>query len=230
MRIDFLPANKDVELMVEAPVPAQQCIPKWMKQMPFFDGGEPLFQDGQAINKTATACMAFLDAFTAGYVQRTWTDIHIEQTMNGPVYNYAMGPEPIQIRRKSHIEIGDDYLSYEFVWRGPYAPRLPKGYSLLVTHPYNRLDLPFQTLAGVIDADTFFHNQFGNYPFYLRNNFSGVIPAGTPMFQLLPFKRDDWQSSVPKHDADEKKRLSSVVHRNFWGYYRKHMHHVKKYR
>jgi hypothetical protein len=30
----------------------------------------------------------------------------------------------------------------------------------------------------------------------MKKDFSGVIPAGTPIIQIIPFKRDDWSMNV----------------------------------
>ena len=30
----------------------------------------------------------------------------------------------------------------------------------------------------------------------MAKDFSGVIPAGTPYAQMIPFKREDWQSEI----------------------------------
>ena len=69
---------------------------------------------------------------------------------------------------------------------------LPPGYSLLVTHPVNRHDLPF------VDADRTgrcrpLPRQFHPLSRALaRSRFNGVLPKGTPVAQCLPVKRDSW--------------------------------------
>ena len=49
-------------------------------------------------------------------------------------------------------------------------------------------------MSGIIDFDKSIHAQIGNIPFYIKRGFTGNIPAGTPMFQIIPIKREDWQS------------------------------------
>ena len=69
---------------------------------------------------------------------------------------------------------------------------LPPGYSLLVTHPINRHDLPFVTLTGLVDADRYRDN-FMHFPArWLDPDFNGVLPKGTPVAQCLPIKRENW--------------------------------------
>ena len=33
---------------------------------------------------------------------------------------------------------------------------------------------------------------WGNVPFFIKSGFEGVIPAGTPIAQLIPIKREKW--------------------------------------
>jgi hypothetical protein len=107
---------------------------------------------------------------------------------------------------------------------------LPPGYSLFVTHPVNRQDLPFHTLTGLVDADRFKHN-FIHFPAQWRDpNFSGMLPKGTPVAQCLPFKRDVWdaQFEVIEGDAAERQLelTSAIVHEK--GIYRRHYRAPKR--
>jgi hypothetical protein len=84
-------------------------------------------------------------------------------------------------------------------------------------------------LSAIIDADDFYHVGMGQFPIYLKKGFSGVIPAGTPMFQITPFKRDEWKSIVhPYNDADTKKR-EFIYLRELWGVYKNKFWKKKKY-
>jgi hypothetical protein len=75
-----------------------------------------------------------------------------------------------------------------------------------------------------MDSDSYFHNH-GNLPFHIEYSDEEIlIPCGTPMYQIIPFFRDEWQSEVINFDEDENKRLShqymktyaSQYVRNFW--------------
>jgi len=77
-----------------------------------------------------------------------------------------------------------------FAFEAPYSFQLPKGYSFLVTHPLNRFDLPFVTTSAIVDADILF--PAGQFPFFALKGFEGIIPRGTPIAQLIPFKREKW--------------------------------------
>jgi hypothetical protein len=57
-------------------------------------------------------------------------------------------------------------------------------------HPLNRYDLPFTISSAIVDSDDF--NAPGNIPFFLKDGFEGIIPAGTPFAQIIPIKRSSW--------------------------------------
>ena len=83
----------------------------------------------------------------------------------------------------------------------------PPGYSLLCTHPVNRTDLPFTTLTGLVDCDTF-HDSPLNFPARWHDvNFNGVLPKGTPVAQCLPVKRESWGAHFAALSDDDTARI-----------------------
>ena len=67
---------------------------------------------------------------------------------------------------------------------------LEPGWSLFVTHPVNRLELPFRTLPGLVDADRF--NDAGiNFPAqWIAPEFDGTLARGTPVAQCFAVPRE----------------------------------------
>jgi hypothetical protein len=63
-----------------------------------------------------------------------------------------------------------------------------------------------------------------NISFFLKEGFEGVIPAGTPVAQLIPFKREDWKAVKDKkmYERSNENILSTEVllgghyRKNFW--------------
>lgn len=219
-RIEFLPKNIETELMVERPMPARKSTPEWFTNMPAFRGGKPELQDSGEFNITAKLCTPLADAFGMGYIQTTWADIMIEIDEDGGVrYASAGNPRVLDHRPDPTKKPTDDFHNMEFIWHGQWIPKVPKGYSVLYTHPLNREDLPFYTYSGVVESDEFYYENSANHPFLLKKGFSGIIPKGTPMFQMIPFKRDDWQSfAMPTEDHHEIK--ASKSRQKFWGGYK----------
>ena len=125
----------------------------------------------------------------------------------------------------------EGYHSKHFHWWPNWGVELPKGYSLLVTNPLNRFDLPFLTTSGIIDSDSY--TSSGLMPFFLKEGFSGLIPKGTPFVQLIPVKREDWESEKIYHsEEDIYKRFEETANKYrkpYGGIYKKHTWTRKNY-
>jgi hypothetical protein len=86
----------------------------------------------------------------------------------------------------------------------------PPGYSILFTHPVNRTDLPFTTLTGLVDCDKF-SNSPVNFPARWHDqDFSGVLPKGTPVAQCLPVKRENWVERFETMSPEGNVRLAET--------------------
>jgi hypothetical protein len=144
---------------------------------------------------TAKMCPPFLDALTSGYVITTSCDLLVAQTDGGPTitWKYAEEFPPVENREDflpgMSTPLGCD--DHHFIWRLPTVFKVPSKYSILFTHPINRHDLPFITLSAVIDGG-FTIVPGAQVPFFLKSGFTGIIPKGTPIAQLIPFRRENW--------------------------------------
>ena len=229
-QIKFSPGSKEGEQFIEAPVPASKMVPDWYKKITPFKQSEVKFsEENKVINLNLKSCMPFLDALTVGYIQKTWSDIHISIEDGELKYRVATNPELISFRKSVSADIGQGFYNIEFVWRTYWRAKLPEGYSVLITHPLNRLDLPFQTMTGFVDADHFYHTPVGNIPFFIKEGFTGIIPAGTPMYQIIPIKRDDWKMEKVDFDEIKVKQLEHKIESIFWGAYKKLFRQNKSY-
>lgn len=231
-KVKWVPLNKEIELLVPCPKPAKEYTPKWFKDMELFLGGKKEYESGHLSNRTVKLCMPFGDTFSTGYIQETWCDLYINtKNENGLEYHFPTGPELVGFRSndpKSSMSIPDHFHNQECNWRQPWSLELPDGYSVLITHPLNRVDLPFYTLSGIVDVDTFRMEAFpNNLPFYVYKDFCGVIPAGTPMFQMIPIKRESWDSETKTFDQEKSSKNVFSVRKKFYGGYRD-MHWNKK--
>jgi hypothetical protein len=198
--IIFRPNSQEAELTVPPPKPAKHYLPDWYKKVPLYtDNKMKIDSDGLA-NNTMKACLPFLDAFTSGYIQETWCDVYINA--NTSEYRYSTTPIIMNHRQsdKQHYPKIKGFCSQEFVWNQTWIPELPNGYSMLYMHPLNRFDLPCLSLSGIIDHDRLKMEKIATHPFFVREGFEGIIPKGTPMFQMIPLKRDNWSSVFKKFD------------------------------
>ena len=204
------------------PKPAKAHIPEWYKKSPAHVDYEKDHKVGSKMrenNKGIKYCMPFLDGLTHGYIAELWCDVQVYRTPKGPEIHWEVEPSVLASREKTgqdFLPIPAGHLDKHFVWKNPYSIRTPKGYSCLMTHPLNRFDLPFTTMSAIVDSDKF--TPPGNYPFYLREDFEGIIPAGTPMFQIIPIKRDNWTSELNKdlYELGQKRIWKSIAHTGFY--------------
>ena len=95
----------------------------------------------------------------------------------------------------------------------------------MVTHPFNRFDLPFTTTSGLIDSDGWV--TAGNIPFFLREGFEGIIEKNTPVAQLFPYKRESWEMGVSK--ILESRAIIDSPDRSKIGYYKNKYWNRKTY-
>lgn len=210
--IIFTPGSKEIHENVPPPEPASALIPSWYKKIP----GGPNIQN-------VKKCIPFLDSMINGYIQKTWSDIYVENT-NGVLSVRQKDGEPIVgSRRSTDMPISTDFYNTELLWKRPWAITLPENFSALLVHPLNRIDLPFVTMSGIVDFDKTIPAPIGNIPFFIKNGFTGIIPKGTPMFQIIPFKRFEWSSQINNYDvefwkekAKHRKGPTSLYKKNIW--------------
>src|SRR3546814_11464724 len=74
-------------------------------------------------------------------------------------------------------------------FRNLWAIEPEDGWSILYTHPMNRFDLPYRTITGLVDNDRY-HDVFTHIPaVWIDPDFTGTLPAGTPIAQCVPTRR-----------------------------------------
>jgi len=182
-----------------APEPVSKSLPEWYTSADrFYKGqnGESIIgMDGGKI-PTWKACPAIYDIFITGYVYRTPCDIEFFLDSKNEISAKVLDPKYsdfIQFRDPMpQFEHPRGYYKKHFAWYPDWAVATPKGYSVLYAQPFGRYDLPFHTTSGIIDNDKV--HLPGTFPFFIQEGWTGVIPAGTPYSQMIPFKREDWES------------------------------------
>jgi hypothetical protein len=231
-KISFIPTSKAAKLLIKPPSPAKFYIPEWLKDLPGINSKNVKLDINGKPNTNVKNCVPLLDGFISGYIQETWTDIYVEEDKEGDItYNQASktAPEIMSHREKSSFPESEEYYKFEFVWHEFWIPKLPDGYSYLFIHPINRFDLPFTTTSAVVDGDKLNYTHGGNVPFYIKKGFSGLIPSGTPMYQIIPFKRESWKNSVEEYNEDLSTQGIHDLRKNYIGSYKKRYWTRKEY-
>jgi hypothetical protein len=212
-------------------------VPEWYKNLSRFEDSNSTKKLSQ-INDRGTdgsamgtkMCTAFFDSFNMGYVYLLNDDLHVDIDIDGfPTLSWE-GDEMLCDKRPIvDVAVPHQHHPIHFGWRQQWYYDTPKGYSVLITHPLNRHDLPFTTLSGVVDSDVWGLPVF--IPFFIKKGFIGTIPKGTPILQMIPIKKDEWTMKVDyseeKHEInkikEEKRRLT------LFGYYKRNIWTKKKY-
>jgi hypothetical protein len=68
------------------------------------------------------------------------------------------------------------------------------GYSTMFVNPMHRDTSPLTAVPAFVDSDNFITE--GHLSFIVDKGFKGVIKRGTPIVQIIPIKREDWNSEV----------------------------------
>jgi hypothetical protein len=203
------------------PSPTQSVVPQWYKDADTFvktQDGEyvkapkevcPFAKEGTIDDygkiPTWKACPAMLDAFLTGYVFRTPCDLTFFKNSQGIIdvkveseqyRDFCTSRPPM-----AQFEHPQGYYKNHFAWFADWGLELPEGYSAIFMTPMNRFDLPFLNTTGIIDSDKV--HLLGSFPFFIIEGWEGLIPAGTPYLQVLPFKREDWEHEIRILDSSE---------------------------
>ena len=186
-------------------VPSRTDIPKWYKDTPRYLSELPV-KDARKFIKSYKACPPFLEAMTVGYLITTSYDLVVAiNEFGNPDISWLEGNKIIGVRDKSlQVNFPTPYGHHDvhFLWMTPASLVVPRGYSILLTQPLNRVELPFTTLSGVVDGGYALAKD-GGFPFFLKKDFEGVIPQGTPVLQAIPFKNEHWVSKKDPSLKDE---------------------------
>jgi hypothetical protein len=231
---------KDLEL----PKPASKYVADWYKntnsyinneKKPDFDGTSPA---------TIKKCMPIFDAMTSGYIIESPADIYVHagkiEYQNGDESSSERILKKTQEFTWSAFNLvnfhpldqapNHPYKKEDFrypKWNNPWSIKTPRGYSTLFVQPFHRESV-FTILPGVVDTDKYINPV--NFPFVINDpDFDGLIPQGTPIAQVIPFKRDIWKNSLGnKNDIDNVTQNAFKLQTRFFDKY-KNMFWEKKH-
>jgi hypothetical protein len=237
-KISFIPSLENFKDVYTAPVPAITMVPEWYKSLTLY-GDTNDIKNLNPVNHVGTdgtlvdtkKCMPMFDALTSGYYYLLEDDLHVSLNDDGfPTLTWKGDVMLVDKRPTLQIPVPGNCHQLHFGFRMNWFYRTPPGHSVLVTHPMNRYDLPFYTLSGMVDSDIWGLPVF--FSFFLKRDFIGTIPKGTPIMQFIPFKRDEWEieiktdkKSIEEEEFKAEKRRTMVT-----GYYKEDVWQKKEYR
>jgi hypothetical protein len=184
--------------LFKLPQPAHKSIPRWYKEPDM----KPL--DDKPLQKSVRGCMPFMEALTFGWILPVPTDIAITRPEDGIKVEW----NPRQFKSMgTHTkpQVGGDAFPHDgdiLKFNMPYMLRTPKGVSTLYMPPLNRIETRFRPFSGVVDTDEYV-NEINIPVLLLDDEFEGIIEAGTPLAQVIPFKRDSLVSESETRTATD---------------------------
>lgn len=223
--------------LIEKPTPSIIQIPQAYKDM-----ATHLENDFYG-SPTVKRCIPFLDALTIGYTINTPIDylFKVSQKMidnKKTTHFQLLYAENVPEYFKNFIGLGDhnlkqvskelrsNYRTTDMIAKliNPWTIKTPPGYSCIFTNPFNR-NLPLKIVDGVVDTDEY--DAAIHFPFYWTQKITieeTLMPKGTPIALVIPFKREKWKMKVeteePIESVKSSMRLSKYIidkyKRLFW--------------
>jgi hypothetical protein len=205
----------ELEPVLQRPIPAVLGLPAWFKSLPQKAFSQAEYKEVLTVKK----CPPFIDAMGYGFLMPLVADLKVDNgefswerdVPAGSISNFTQSPidfhDGAQVAGSPFFDDDRFVIKFNNFW----TIETPPGYSLLVTHPLNRIDLPFTTISGLVDTDVFPDNLI-NFPARWHDlGFNGVLPKGTPVAQCIPVRRESWINEFGPMSAEAVQRLTQTA-------------------
>ena len=213
---------------IEQPKPASKVIPEWYKNMSSYTNDEKKPTGAGGTSATVKRCMPVFDALVSGYIIESPADVYVSVKDGGQWFEWSdfglIAFHPIEQAPEHPAKNGFPYPK----WTNPWAISTPKGYSTLFVQPFHRESV-FTILPGIVDTDQY--TSPVNFPFTVNDPaFEGLIPKGTPIAQVIPFKRESWTMQLgTKEDLLHQEKVGKKLQSKFFDRYKSMFWSKKEY-
>jgi hypothetical protein len=185
--IRFLCEPRD-DGVIAPPVPAKGYLPDWFRKLPAVTE-EQLSTTNTGL--TVKRCMPFLDAMTTGWIIPLAATVRLQIAEQGAKVDAGWDfDRPMVSNHGAHQVRGNPWgnrppQKFHNYW----TIVTPPGWSCLFINPMNRPNGVFEVISGVVDTDTY--RSTIHFPFFATGEDGlHVIERGSPMVQVIPFRRD----------------------------------------
>ena len=187
------------------PKPSKSFLPDWYKNHGSYISDKPKDIIQGKITATVKKCMPVFDVLSAGYMIVTHHDIHIAQNEEGIFFSTPDNVTNINWHTPQQIKNHPMAMNVDGIpkFESPWSIETPKGYSCLFINPTHQRNPYFAIYQWFVDTDNW--SVPVNFPFILTDpNFEGIVPAGTPLAQVIPVRRDAWKINYGSQGEKEK--------------------------
>ena len=185
--IAFTCAPEDAGV-IAPPVPAKTYLPDWFRKLPAAD---PVAQGLDDTGLTVKRCLPFLDAMTTGWVIPLAATVRLRIADGGAQVDAAWDFDRTLVSNHAMHQVKGNPMGHRppCKFHNFWTIATPPGWSCLFVDPLNRPNGVFQIAAGVVDTDTY--RAPIHFPFFATGpDGVHVIEKGSPVAQVIPFRRD----------------------------------------
>ena len=219
------------------PYPASQSVPDWWKAMtpyvktPDNPDGKKIIVSNFEANTSAKKCVPMLDVMVSGYIIPLWADVQVAKyEEDKKSLTWRVSKDVFQEHGSSASEVQKPvgYNKQVFKFMNKWRIITPKGYSCLITQPYGYRKTGVQAIPAIVDTDKSSLEILP--PVWFQTDFEGILEAGTPMIQVIPFKRSDWKAEFTYlKDGEYQKIEDSNFRRHIVNHYARKVWQKKSY-
>lgn len=186
--IEFLCAPQDLGV-IAPPVPAREALPDWFRRLAPVDKNHLSTTDNAL---TVKRCMPFLDALMAGWILPLAATVRIEIADNGQTVHTGWDFDKTMVSNHHPYQVNGHPMQPRPPCKihNHWTIRTPPGWSCLFIPPMNQPNGVIEVASGIVDTDEY--RSLINFPFFATapDGFY-TLEKGTPLVQVIPFRRDD---------------------------------------
>ena len=195
---------------------ASKMMPDWWKELSEYD--EDLTSQ---FNFTAKKCPGIFDFLRSGYIVPAWSELR---------FTYDKNRQDIQWLGASALaDVGRPFVAHDdkqikgcpvnhhgapkiLKLISPWMINVPKGYSVMFLEPTYSKNNDYTVFPGRLDADIdLIENREINI--FIKLNVTDkevIIEAGTPLIQIIPFKRENFEYDVRIPTEDDERTYKKM--------------------
>lgn len=181
-------------------LPAKKFIPEWYKKL------QPIGEKSNTVKR----CPGILKYLTEGYIVRTWLDVTIHTDLKHGnikfdytedfrnvgrknVFSYFQTSPPVSLMNQytfgHNPPFNDGTFPQVLKWQLGWNARAPKGYDIWFAPLQYHFDPNLTATIGMLDTRV--TEQLNIQVMWHPTAETVHIPAGTPIVQLIPIKREE---------------------------------------
>lgn len=235
LKIKIYPTENEYFEYLEKPYSASSKNPYWMKNIPTYYTGKKELDKFNMPTATIKNCMPVRDMIGCGFHIPLPCDVWVEKIeMHGKEvtnFRWALGNirlvEPHMEEQSNGMFVPDGFENKTYKFNNFWIIETPKDWSCIFKHPSYYDDLPFKILDGLVDTDKY--PLPVNFPFFIKEGFTGLIEKGTPIAQVIPFKRENFNVKFYKYNSNLLYKWYKAAS-NFFNIYKRHFRTKKNFK